>query len=307
MKKLLITGGAGFIGSNFCHFLRKISPDYQITVLDSLTYAGTLENLNGIEKEIHFIRASLQSYTELTALVSNMDYIVHFAAESHVDNSIENGYPFVMTNVVGTFNLFRSCIDLPVKKIIYLSTDEVYGSRTTGFNNEADRLLPGNPYSATKAAGDLLSFAFINTYNLPIVIVRPSNNYGPRQYPEKLIPKLILNGSKNSPLTLYGCGTNVRNWLYVSDTANAIYTVMKKGVIGEIYNISSDEELSNYEVAKLILKKLNKSVNLIKFVKDRPGHDFRYGINSKKIRSLGWSSKIPFEQGLDRTISWYLK
>jgi len=307
MVKILVTGGAGFIGANFVHYMLKKHPGYKIVVLDKLTYAGKKENLGDALKKITFIRGDICDKKFVRRAMKGCDAVVHFAAETHVDNSIKNPLPFIRTNVFGTYILLDVARELRVKKFVHISTDEVYGEIKKGSFREDARLNPRNPYSATKAAADHLVLAYHNTYGLPVVIVRPTNNFGPFQYPEKLIPKFVLNALQNRPLTIYGTGKQVREWLYVEDNCAAIDIVLHKGKSGEIYNVGSGNEKSNLKVTKMILKKLRKPTTLIKFVADRPGHDWRYSLNSNKIKALGWRPTHTFASGMEKTIEWYLE
>jgi len=302
--KVLITGGAGFIGCNFVRYMLKRYSDEEIVVLDKLTYAGRLENLQDVMDKTTFIKGDICNKEDVEK-VKECDVIFNFAAETHVDRSIIDAGVFVKTDVLGTYTLLEYARKHDIEKYIQISTDEVYGSIKKGSFKEIDPLDPSSPYSASKAGADLLVKAYHRTYGLPVLITRSSNNFGPYQYPEKLIPVLILNALHNKPLTIYGKGKNIRDWIYVLDNCEAIGFVFKKGKIGEIYNIASDDERKNIEVAKLILKKFNKPESLIKFVKDRPGHDFRYSLNCEKIKKIGWRPKTNFEVGIKETIDWY--
>ena len=303
--KILITGGAGFIGCIFVHYMVEKYPDDEIVVLDKLTYAGRLENLQDVTDEITFIKGDICDREDVEK-VKECDIIFNFAAETHVDRSIIEAGVFVKTDVLGTYNLLEYARKHEVEKYIQISTDEVYGSIEEGSFKERDILDPSSPYSASKAGADLLVKAYHKTYGLPVLITRSSNNYGPYQYPEKLIPVLILNALHDKPLLIYGDGKNVRDWIYVLDNCEAIEFVFRKGKTGEIYNIGAGNEKSNIEIAKLILRELNKPESLIEFVRDRPGHDFRYSLDISKIQKLGWSPSTPFIRGLRETISWYI-
>ena len=285
MTKVLITGGAGFIGSNFVKYMLEKYPDYEIVNLDALTYCGNLENI-----------------------VKDTDYIVHFAAESHVDRSIEDPQIFIKTNIIGTQVLLDAAKKHNIKKFLQVSTDEVYGSLgKEGYFTEESPLQANSPYSASKAGADLMVRAYGETFGLPINITRCSNNYGPYQFPEKLIPLMISNALEDKELPVYGDGKNIRDWLHVYDHCTAIDLVLHKGKLGEVYNIGGHNEKENIEIVKLILKELGKSESLIKFVKDRLGHDRRYAIDSTKItEELGWKPKYTFETGIIETINWYL-
>ncbi|MCT4508402.1 MAG: dTDP-glucose 4,6-dehydratase [Tepidibacter sp.] len=311
MKKILVTGGAGFIGSNFIRYILNKYEHYKIVNLDLLTYAGNLENLKDIEDDpnYEFIKGNIADIELVNNIVSNdIDYIINFAAESHVDNSIENPSIFIKTNIIGTQVLLDASKKYSIKKYIQISTDEVYGSlKETGYFTEETPLAPNSPYSASKAGADLLVRSYNETFNLPVNITRCSNNYGPYQFPEKLIPLMITNSYKNKQLPVYGDGLNIRDWLHVKDHCSAIDLVLHKGKIGKIYNIGGNNEKRNIEIVKLILKNLGRQESLIEYVKDRPGHDKRYAIDSSKIQNeLGWKPKYTFETGIKETIRWYL-
>ena len=309
-KKVLVTGGAGFIGSNFLHYMIRKYPDYLFINLDCLTYAGNLENLKPFEDSENyiFVRGDITDRKLVYQLVSDdIDLIINFAAESHVDRSITTPDIFVRTNILGTQTLLEAAKEFQVDKFIQISTDEVYGSlgREGRFSEETP-LAPNSPYSASKASADLLVRAFYRTYQLPINITRCSNNYGPYQFPEKFIPLFITNALEERELPLYGDGLHIRDWIHVIDHCRAIDLVLHLGEDGEVYNIGANQEMTNLEVTKSILKTLNKPQSLIKFVKDRPGHDRRYAIDSTKIRDLGWQPRFSFEEGIKKTVRWYL-
>ena len=309
--KILVTGGAGFIGSNFIHYMLGKYPDYEIVNLDALTYCGNLENLKNIEDNpnYHFIKGNINDEKLVDDIISNnIEYVINFAAESHVDRSIENPKIFLESNIIGTQNLLEISKKHEIKKYIQISTDEVYGSLgKTGYFTENTALAPNSPYSASKAGADLLVRAYHETFDLPMNITRCSNNYGPYQFPEKLIPLMINNAINNKELPVYGDGKNIRDWLHVYDHCTAIDRVLHKGKIGEIYNIGGNNEKENIKIVELILKYLNKPNSLITYVKDRLGHDRRYAIDSTKIREeLAWTQKYTFEQGIKETIEWYL-
>ena len=310
MTKILITGGAGFIGSNFVRYMLDKYGDYQIVNLDSLTYCGNLENLSGMEDNPNytFCRGDITDKDLVFKITSDVDYIVNFAAESHVDRSIEDPEIFIKSNVLGTQVLLDAAREYNIKKYVQVSTDEVYGSLgKSGYFREDTPLAPNSPYSASKASADLMVRAYNKTFDLPVNITRCSNNYGPYQFPEKLIPLMISNALENKPLPVYGDGLNIRDWLHVYDHCSAVDLVFHKGKTGEIYNIGGNNEKKNIEIVKLILQNLNKSESLIKFVKDRLGHDKRYAIDSSKIQDeLGWTPKYTFETGITETIKWYL-
>lgn len=305
MKKVLITGGAGFIGSNFVHLMLKKHPEYKITVLDNLSYAGRKENLQDVLDKITFIKGDIRNKEDVEKAMNGCDEVVHFAALTHVDRSILEAGEFIQTDVYGTFNLLEAAKKFGIKKFLYVSTDEVYGSINDGSFKETDNLNPRNPYSASKAAADLLCQSYFETYGLPILITRSSNNYGPFQHPEKFSPKTIIYTLLGKKIPVYGKGENIRDWLYVEDNCEAIDVVLQKGKIGEIYNIAGKQELQNIVIVKTILKLLNKDEGLIEFVKDRPGHDLRYSLDISKIEKLGWKPKVKFEEGIKKTVLWY--
>lgn len=311
--KVLVTGGAGFIGSNFVRYMVKKYPEYQIVNLDLLTYAGNLENLKEIENKPNykFVKGDIADHEFINGFFAEekFDYVINFAAESHVDRSITDPGIFVRTNVQGTQVLLDAAKNIGVKKYLQVSTDEVYGTLgETGYFTEETPLAPNSPYSASKAGADLLVRAYHETYGMPVNITRCSNNYGPFHFPEKLIPLMIINALHDKDLPVYGDGLNVRDWLYVEDHCEAIDTVLHKGVVGEVYNIGGNNEHTNIEIVKTILKHLGKPESLIKFVKDRPGHDRRYAIDATKIRTeLGWEPKHTFETGIKETTDWYLE
>ncbi len=312
MKNILVTGGAGFIGSNFINHILDEKNDYKIINLDKLTYAGNLENLVSSEgkKNYKFVRGDITN-TELVNSIFQLydiEYIINFAAESHVDRSILGSEIFFRSNVLGTNVLLEAARKFHVKKFIQISTDEVYGSLgAEGLFTEETPLHPNSPYAASKASADMMAMAFHHTYGVPVVITRCSNNYGPYQFPEKLIPLMIINTLNNKKLPVYGDGLNIRDWIFVIDHNKAIKLVFEKGKIGEIYNIGASKEMPNIEIVKLILKKLGKSEEMIEFVKDRPGHDKRYAIDSSKINNeLGWEPVFSFEEAISNTIEWFL-
>ncbi|MCC7558251.1 MAG: dTDP-glucose 4,6-dehydratase [Methanobacteriaceae archaeon] len=309
MTKILITGGAGFIGSNFLRYMINKYQNYEITNLDALTYCGNLENLREIEDSLNytFIKGDITNKELVNQITKNMDYIINFAAETHVDRSINDPSIFIKSNIMGTQVLLESAKENDVKKFLQISTDEVYGTLgKNGYFQEDTPLSPNSPYSASKAGADLMVRAYHKTYKLPVNITRCSNNYGPYQYPEKLIPLMIYNALDDKELPVYGDGLNVRDWLHVYDHCTAIDLVLHKGRDGEIYNIGGNNEKKNIEIVKLILENLNKPESLIKYVEDRPGHDRRYAIDSTKIRKeLGWKPKYTFEKGIVETIKWY--
>jgi len=326
MKTVLVTGGAGFIGSNFIHLMLQKHPDYKIINIDALTYAGNLENLKSIEdnSSYRFFKVDIRERYMVEEIFSffDIDYVVNFAAESHVDRSIVEPDVFTTTNVIGTqvlldaakshWNLspddkysrdYKKCV-----RFHQVSTDEVYGTLgKSGKFTEKKQLLPNSPYSASKASADLIVRAYNKTYGLPVTISRCSNNYGPYQYPEKLIPLMILQCMTDNPMPVYGDGKQIRDWLHVSDHCEAIDLILHSGEDGEVYNIGGNNEMTNIELVKLIIKTLGKSEDLISYVKDRPGHDRRYAIDSTKLQTkLGWTPKYTFEQGIEESINWYL-
>ncbi|MEM3596553.1 MAG: dTDP-glucose 4,6-dehydratase [Candidatus Bathyarchaeia archaeon] len=303
--RLLVTGGAGFIGSNFVHYITNKYPDHEVVVLDKLTYAGRKENLKGLLNRITFVKGDISKKEDVEKVVKGCDFIVNFAAETHVDRSIIEAGTFVLTDVLGTYNLLEACRKFEVKKLVQISTDEVYGHILKGSFNEEDRLSPRNPYAASKASADLLCRSFFETYSLPVAITRSTNNYGYYQHPEKLIPKTIIYALLNKKIPVYGEGKNVRDWIFVEDNCEAIDLVLHHGENGEIYNIAGKQELENIQVVKTILKIMGKPESLIQFVKDRPGHDLRYSLDVSKIEKLGWKPKTRFEEGIRKTIEWY--
>ncbi len=310
MKTVMITGGCGFIGSNFIRYLFETNPDVKVMNLDSLTYAGNLENLFEYNNHPHyqFIHGDITDKQAVKeALSQGVSSIIHFAAESHVDRSIMESGPFVKTNVEGTQILLDMARAYEIEKFVHISTDEVYGSLgKTGFFTEETPLAPNSPYAASKAASDLLVRSYYHTFGLPAVITRCSNNYGPYQFPEKLIPLFVCNLLQKEPVPVYGDGINVRDWIHVRDHCRAIETVWKSGKPGEVYNIGGRCEKTNLELTHLLLEILGKPQSLIRFVTDRPGHDRRYAIDCSKIeRELGWRPQISFERGLRETIQWY--
>lgn len=313
MKNILVTGGAGFIGSNFINYILEHRDDYNIVNLDKLTYAGNLENLIPSEnkKNYHFVKGDICNFELVNYLFEyyKIKYVINFAAESHVDRSILGSEIFFRTNVMGTNVLLEVSRKFGVEKFLQISTDEVYGSLgSEGLFTESTPLSPNSPYSSSKAAADMMALSFYHTYGLPVVITRCSNNYGPYQFPEKLIPLMIINSINNKKLPVYGDGLYVRDWIYVVDHNKAIELVFEKGRTGEVYNIGASNEMPNIKIIKLILNYLNKSEELIEYVKDRPGHDRRYAIDSTKIQTeLGWMPSFTFENAIADTIEWYLK
>lgn len=312
---IIVTGGAGFIGSNFVYFLLKNRAAWKITVVDDLTYAGNLENISSLidDRKISFVKANISDSTKINEIfeTTNPDYVVNFAAETHVDRSILSASEFVNTNVVGTQVLLNASLAHGIKKYVQISTDEVYGALgKEGEFLETTPLNPTSPYSASKAGADFLVQAFYKTYNMNACITRCTNNYGPYQFPEKFIPLFLTNALDDKDLPLYGDGMNVRSWIHVNDHLDAVLKVLENGKAGEVYNIggTKEAEIPNKLVAQKILEVIGKPLSLIKYVKDRPGHDFRYSVNSSKIKNeLGWAPKINFEEGLTETINWYME
>lgn len=309
-KTILITGGSGFIGSNFVRYMLKKYADYKIINFDLLTYAGNPDNLSDVAGNPNyiFIQGDIADKDAVKQVMAGVDHVVHFAAESHVDRSIEGPEIFIRTNVLGTQVLLEYANAVGVKRFVHVSTDEVYGSLgPTGYFTENTPLAPNSPYSASKAGSDLLVRAYHETFGFPSIITRCSNNYGPYQYPEKLIPLMISNALEDKPLPVYGDGMNVRDWLFVEDHCSAIDLVLHEGKVGEVYNIGGNNEWHNIDIVKLILKRLGKPERLIEFVKDRLGHDRRYAIDATKMREiLGWIPETSFEDGIIQTVDWYV-
>lgn len=309
-KTLLVTGGAGFIGSNFIHYVLNKYPNAKIINLDLLTYAGNLENLAEVESHpgYTFVQGDIADSEVVNKLVPQVDYIVNFAAESHVDRSIEDPTIFIRTNIMGTQVLLDAAKKYGVKRYLQISTDEVYGSLgPKGYFTEETPLAPNSPYSASKAGADLLVRAYHETYGLPTLVTRCSNNYGPYQFPEKLIPFFIKRLLQGKKVPVYGDGLNVRDWLYVEDHCSAIEAVLLKGRVGQVYNVGGNNEKTNIEITRLILEALDMPETMIQYVDDRPGHDRRYAIDATKIqKELGWTPKTTFEEGIKKTIDWYL-
>lgn len=307
-KNILVTGGAGFIGSNFIRYCLKKYKDVKIINLDKLTYAGNIDNLSDIENNPNycFVKGDITDEKLVKNIVKDADIIFNFAAETHVDRSIKKAADFVKTNVFGTFVLLEAAKQLQTGLYVQVSTDEVYGSILKGRFTENSLLNPSSPYSASKAAGDLLALSYYKTHNLPVIITRSSNNFGPYQYPEKVIPLFITNALENKKLPLYGDGLNVRDWIYVADNCRAIDLAARKGMPGQIYNIGAGNELNNLSLTDIILKQMKKPKSLIEHVKDRLAHDRRYALNCAKIRKLGWSPEFNFKSALCETIEWYI-
>lgn len=306
---ILVTGGLGFIGSNFIRHMLKKYDQYKITNLDKQTYAGNPDNLRNIEKNPNysFVLGDICDPSVVDRVMQKADHVVHFAAESHVDRSIEDASAFVRTNILGTFTLLESARKNNVSRFIHISTDEVYGSRERGSFKEKDILTPSSPYSSSKAGSDLLAQSYFITHKLPVIITRCTNNFGPYQYPEKLIPLFITNLIENKKVPVYGTGKNVRDWICVIDHCKAVDFVLHNGAPGEIYNIGGGAERSNIEITKKIIKILGANESMIEYVEDRKGHDFRYSLNCTKLRKLGWSPENGFNEALESTVRWYVK
>lgn len=309
--KLLVTGGAGFIGSHFSRYILQEHPGWEVTNLDKLTYAGNLDNLKDIHNDprCHFIKGDIANAELMDEVLSHgFDVIVNFAAESNVDRSISDALPFIETNFKGPQILLEGARTYKVQRFIQVSTDEVYGSIDKGSFGELSAISPGNPYAVSKAAADLLCLAYWKTYRTPVIITRCSNNFGPYQYPEKLIPLVITNALEDKPIPVYGDGLNIRDWLYVLDHCRALGLIIQGGRPGEAYNIAGHNEKTNLEVVHELLERLAKPKSLLQFVNDRPGHDRRYALDTTKIaKELGWKPAYPFKEALTTTVDWYLK
>ena len=308
MVEVLVTGGAGFIGSNFIRYALAQHPDWHVTNLDKLTYAGRMETLHDVlEHPRHtFVRGDIADSTVAAPLVEAANVVVHFAAETHVDRSIMAADDFLKTDVIGTFVLLeaaRRAKDL--RCFVQISTDEVYGSVPHGSSRETDELKPRNPYSASKAGADRLAYSYWATYRVPVVITRASNNYGPYQFPEKVIPLFVTNLIDNMPVPLYGEGLNIRDWLHVDDHCSGIDAAIHQGLPGEVYNIGGGNEIRNIDLTKMLVALTDRPESLVTKVTDRQGHDARYSLNTEKLRGLGWSPRIPFDEGLRQTVNWY--
>ncbi|WP_124727457.1 dTDP-glucose 4,6-dehydratase [Staphylospora marina] len=311
MKTVLVTGGAGFIGSHYVRCLLESEREVQVINADALTYSGNPWNLRSLEghPRHRFVRVDLADSDQVRRLFREhaIHQIVHFAAESHVDRSIRSSAPFVRSNITGTHHLLEAALKHGVEKFVHISTDEVYGSISEGQADESAPLKPSNPYSATKAAADLLCLSFFHTHGLPVVVTRCTNNYGPRQYPEKLIPRIIFRLMNHLPVPIYGDGRQEREWIFVTDHCRAVEQIRLHGTPGTVYNIGTGETLPNLEVARRILAMMGKPESQIRFVEDRPGHDVRYSLDASRIKSeLGWEPSVSFDEGLERTVDWYL-
>ncbi len=308
MREVLVTGGAGFIGSSFVRYALATHPDWHVTTLDKLTYAGRIENLQDVmdHPRHSFVRGDIADPSVAGCLVERASIVVHFAAETHVDRSIQGAAEFIRTDVFGTYVLLEAARRAPaLARFVQVSTDEVYGSVAEGSSKETDELKPRNPYSASKAAADRLAYSFWATYGVPVRIGRASNNYGPRQFPEKVIPLFITNALDRVPLPLYGDGLNVRDWLNVVDHCRALDLIIERGADGEVYNIGGGNEVKNVDLTRRILELTDRPATLVTRVPDRPGHDRRYSLDSTKLRALGWQPQIAFDDGLRETVDWY--
>ncbi len=308
MVNVLVTGGAGFIGSNFVRWAIKAHPDWHVTTLDKLTYAGRLENLRELDghPRHRFVKGDIADQSVAAPLVHEAEIVVHFAAETHVDRSIQGAGDFIHTDVFGTFVLLEAArTSKSLRRFVQISTDEVYGSVPTGHSRETDELRPRNPYAASKAGADRLAYSYWATYGVDVVITRASNNYGPNQFPEKVIPLFITNAIDQRPLPLYGDGLNVRDWLHVDDHCRAIDVAIARGESGEVYNIGGGNEVRNVDLTHRILQLADRPATLITPVADRPGHDRRYALDTTKLRGLGWAPSVAFDDGLASTVAWY--
>ena len=306
--RVLVTGGAGFIGCNFARHLAAARPGWEITVLDKLTYAGRRENLSDLEGRpgFRFVQGDIADREVVAGVLPGCAYVVNFAAETHVDRSLYDAGSFIHTDVYGAFVLLEEARrSKELRKFVQISTDEVYGSVESGSSRETDPLMPRNPYSASKAGGDRLAYSYFATYGLPVIVTRASNNYGPYQYPEKVIPLFVTHAMDEIPVPLYGDGLNVRDWLHVDDHCRAVDMLLEKGAPGETYNIGGGNEVRNIDLTRRILSLVGKPETLIKPVTDRPGHDRRYSLDCAKLRAMGWQPQVPFEEGLRRTVDWY--
>ena len=306
--RILVTGGAGFIGCNFARHVAKARPDWEIVVLDKLTYAGRRENLADLEGRsgFAFVQGDIADKDVVAKVLPGCAYVVNFAAETHVDRSLYDAGSFIQTDVYGTFVLLEEARRArELRMFVQISTDEVYGSVETGSSRETDALMPRNPYSASKAGADRLAYSYFATYSLPVIVTRASNNYGPYQYPEKVIPLFVTHALDGIPVPLYGDGMNVRDWLHVDDHCRAIDLLLQRGAPGETYNIGGGNEVPNIDLTRRILSLVGRPESLIKPVADRPGHDRRYSLDCAKLRAMGWAPHVPFEDGLRRTVDWY--
>jgi dTDP-glucose 4,6-dehydratase len=308
VTRVLVTGGAGFIGSNFVRHVARTYPDWELTVLDKLTYAGRRENLAGLEARRGFelVVGDIADPGVVARVMPGCDYVVNFAAETHVDRSLYDAGSFIQTDVYGTFVLLEQARrSTALRRFVQISTDEVYGSVESGSSRETDALMPRNPYAASKAGADRLAYSYFATYGLPVIVTRASNNYGPFQFPEKLIPLFVTHALDELPLPLYGDGLNVRDWLHVDDHCRAVELLLTRGKDGETFNIGGGNEVPNLELTRRILALLGKPESLIRRVTDRPGHDRRYSLDCSRLRALGWSPQVAFDDGLRATVEWY--
>jgi dTDP-glucose 4,6-dehydratase len=308
MVRVLVTGGAGFIGSNFVRYAIAAHPDWHVTTLDKLTYAGRLENLKSVEDHPRhrFVKGDIADMAVAGPLVRESEVVVNFAAETHVDRSIKHAADFITTDVFGTFVLLEAAREnANLRRFVQISTDEVYGSVPAGSSKETDELKPRNPYSASKAGADRLAYSYWATYQVPVIITRASNNYGPNQFPEKIIPLFITNLVDDIPVPLYGDGQNERDWLHVDDHCRGVDLLIDKGADGEVYNIGGGNQVKNVDLTHRLLELVGKSTSLITPVADRPGHDRRYSLDTNKLEALGWQPQEPFEEGLAKTVRWY--
>lgn len=305
---ILVTGGSGFIGSNFIRYMLEKYPEYRIINLDKLTYAGNPDNLKDVENNPNysFVCGDICDMDVVNEVMQQVDQVVHFAAESHVDRSIDDGSVFVRTNVLGTYILLESALEHGIKRFVHVSTDEVYGSINEGAFKETDMLVPSSPYSSSKAGSDLLAQSYYITHKLPVIITRCTNNFGPYQYPEKLIPLFVTNLLENRKVPVYGTGQNVRDWIYVLDHCKAVDFVLHNGSVGEIYNIGGGTEMTNLEITEMIIEKVGSDGSMIEYVKDRLGHDLRYSLDCSKLRGLGWAPEYDFDEALEEAVRWYV-
>ncbi len=308
MVEVLVTGGAGFIGSNFVRHALAAHPDWRVTTLDKLTYAGRLENLHDVMDDPRhaFVRGDIADAPLVRPLVARSHLVVHFAAETHVDRSIQGAGDFIRTDVYGTFALLEAAREAPgLRRFVQISTDEVYGSVPSGRSRETDELRPRNPYAASKAGADRLAYSFWATYQVPVIVTRASNNYGPYQFPEKVIPLFVTNAVDGQPLPLYGDGQNVRDWLHVTDHCRALDLLLARGTVGEVYNIGGGNEVANVDLTARILELTGRPRELVRPVPDRPGHDRRYALDTAKLGALGWAPQVAFADGMRATVEWY--
>jgi dTDP-glucose 4,6-dehydratase len=308
MKTILVTGGCGFIFSNFIRYILKKYPNYRVINLDALKYSGRLENTEDFQFDDRylFIKGDICNEAIVNRIMTEVDWVVHGAAESHVDRSILGADEFLRTNIFGTYILLKAAHQHKISRFIHIGTDEEYGAIQNGSFKESDFLNPSNPYSSSKAAASLLALSYFKTHGLPVIVTRSSNNFGPFQFPEKLIPLFVTNLLEDKKVPIYGDGQQVRDWIYVLDNCAGIDYVLHRGQIGEIYNIGGDNERTNLEITKIILEQLGKDESYIEHVKDRPGHDRRYSIDSTKLRNLGWQPRYEFEEAIAKTIQWYV-